>query len=58
MKFIITESKLIATTIQLDANSIEEAEKIYYERINSGQIQHEELNNWNVVECYTDINEH
>jgi hypothetical protein len=57
MKFTITESKLIATTIEVEANSIEEAERLYNEGVYSGQFEHEELEQWNVIECNTEIDE-
>lgn len=57
MKFTITESKLIATTIEVEADSIEEAENLYSEGMYSGELQHATLDQWNVIECNTEIDE-
>jgi hypothetical protein len=57
MKFTITESQLIATTIEVEADSIEEAEKSYHEGMYSDKLQLAALEQWDVMECNFDIDE-
>ena len=53
MKIIIIETKTIETEIKVDANSVEEAKKLYYAGKYEDDFTREELEQWNVIENNT-----
>lgn len=57
MKFTITEIKTIATMIEVEANSYEEVEKNYEDGMYSDMFDEQELEQWNISESYTEIDE-
>lgn len=57
MKFQITEIKTIATMIEVDGSSYEEVEQNYNDGLYSDMFEEQELEQWNVSESYTEIDE-
>lgn len=57
MKFQITEIKTIATMIEVEGSSYEEVEQNYNDGLYSDMFEEQELEQWNVSESYTEIDE-
>ena len=53
MKIIIIETKTIETEIEVEVDSLEEAKKLYDSGDYQERFDHEELNQWNVIEDNT-----
>ena len=50
MKIEIIETKTISTLIEVEADSVEQAQKLYNEGKYSDEFSHAELEQWNVID--------
>ena len=50
MKITIIETKTISTEIEVEADSVEQAQKLYNEGEYSDEFSREELEQWNVID--------
>ena len=50
MKITIIETKTISTEIEVEADSVEQAQKLYNEGEYSDEFSREEMEQWNVID--------
>jgi len=50
MKITIIETKTISTEIEVEADSVEQAQKLYNEGEYSDEFSHAEIEQWNVID--------